>query len=99
MSTSFAQKIEIAYRYVADAVVIIAFCGLSALLGIIAAIGYSATPPSSTLLFVAGGAGILIVSILTMTKTWLETKKSDAQLQKSSEWPELAHKLPPKSQH
>lgn len=79
MSTSFAQKIEIAWRYVPDAVVIIAFCGLSALLGIIAAIGYSAKPPSLTLLFVAGGAGIIIVSILTMTKTWLETKKSDAQ--------------------
>jgi hypothetical protein len=75
MSTSFAQKIEFAYRYVADAVVIIAFCGLSALLGIIAAIGYSAKTPSSTLLFVAGGVGILIVLMLTMIMTWLETKK------------------------
>jgi hypothetical protein len=60
---------------VADAVVIIAFCGRSALLGIIAAIGYSIKTPSSTLLFVAGGAGILIVLILTMIMTWLETKK------------------------
>jgi hypothetical protein len=79
MSTSFAQKIEIAWRYVPHAVVIISFCSLSALLGIIAAIEYSAKPPSLTLLFVAGGAGILIVSILTMTMTWLETKKSDVQ--------------------
>jgi hypothetical protein len=86
MSTSFAQKIEIAWRkieiawrYVPDAIVIITFCGLSALLGIIAAIGYSPKTPSLTLLFVAGGAGILIVSILTMTMTWLETKKSDVQ--------------------
>jgi hypothetical protein len=68
MGTSFAQKIEIACRYVAAAVVIIAFCGLSALLGIIAAIAFSPqtpfTLPPFGLLFVSGVAGIVIVFAL-----------------------------------
>ena len=61
MATSFAEKIEIACRYVVTAVVILAFCGLSALLGIIAAVAFSPQTPPFTLLFVSGVAGIVIV--------------------------------------
>jgi TRAP-type C4-dicarboxylate transport system permease small subunit len=84
MSTSFAQKIEIACRYASDAIVIIAFCGLSALLGIIAAIAFSPQTPPFTLppfglLFVSGVAGIVIVFALTLAATRLEQRKFDKQ--------------------
>jgi hypothetical protein len=74
-----AQKIIISWRYAASAVVIIVFCGISALLGIVAALAFSAETSSSSQLFVAGGAGILIVLIVTIAITQLETKKADEQ--------------------
>jgi len=83
MATSFAEKIEIAYyRYVVAAVVIIAFCGLSALLGIIAAIAFLTPPftlPPFGLLFVSDVAGIVIVFALTLAATRLEQRKFDKQ--------------------
>ena len=59
------------WRYAAGAVAIILFCGLSSLLGIVAAIAFSPdTPPFTlppfTLLLTAGVAGIVIVFALTM---------------------------------
>jgi hypothetical protein len=71
MSIPLTQRIIIVWRYAAGAVAIILFCGLSALLGIVAAIAYSpATPPFTLpplgLLFVSGVAGIVIVFALTL---------------------------------
>jgi hypothetical protein len=78
------QRIIIVWRYVADAVVIILFCGLSALLGIVAAIAFSPQAPPFTLppfalLFIAGMAGIVIVFALTLAITPLEQRKFDKQ--------------------
>jgi ABC-type Fe3+-siderophore transport system permease subunit len=84
MSTSLTQRIIIVWRYVADAVVIILFCGLSALLGIVAAIAFSPQTPPFTLppiplLFIAGVAGIVIVFALVLAITRLEQRKFDEQ--------------------
>jgi hypothetical protein len=84
ISDATTQRIEIVWRYVADAVVIILFCGLSALLGIVAAIAFSPQTPPFTLppfglLFVSGAAGIVIVFALVLAKTRLEQRRFDKQ--------------------
>jgi hypothetical protein len=84
MSTLPTQRIIIVFGYAAVAFVIILFCGLSALLGIVAAIAFSPQTPPFTLppfglLFVSGVAGIVIVFALTLAITRLEQRKFDKQ--------------------